>query len=453
MTGEPSERVAGGGRHFSPRASVLAGLGVATVGAFVLCGWTWDIESFKTIYGPITMKANTAVGLLLSGLALALLQWSPPMAIGCGLGASLIGAATLVEHLTGWDLGIDQLLFVEAPGAAATSSPGRMGLNASTAFLITGIALYHLARGGARRAAVAQTLAGIALVLAAVPLAGYVFGAEQLYGIAEYTGIALHTALAFVLLDLGMLMARANVGPAAVFMDDGPAGTLLRRLAVPIVAIPLLLGYLEIYARAAEVVDRGLGMALYAVSVIVVLGVTVWLTAQRIERSDRARRRAEQDRDLLIVSERQARAEAERASQVKDQFLATLSHELRTPLNVMLGWTRILELGKTPDDHVRIAGLVAKNGHLLARLVEDLLDLSRVAAGHVEISRAPTGINTLVVASLESIEPTARAKGVTVIPQLDVNMGPLEVDAGRVQQIIWNLLSNAVKFTPAVAVA
>ncbi len=431
------------------RVSVVAGSIVAAVGGFVLCGWAWDVQSFKTIYGPITMKTNTAIGLLLCGVSMAVMRWTPRVSRVCAVSAGLIGGLTLSEHLIGWNLGIDQLLFTEAPGAAATASPNRMGLNGSTSLLLAGLSLYRLTLGDSRGAAVAQTLAMVALCLAAIPFAGYLYGAEELYGMAQYTGIALHTSIALILLNVGILAARANLGGVAVFLGDGPAGTMLRRLAIPVVGIPLALGYLEIYARGAQLVDRGLGMALYAMSVIVVLGVTVWHTAHAIERSEQARRQAEGDRDLLIVSERHARAEAERASRLKDHFLATLSHELRTPLNVMLGWTRMLEMGTSPQDHVRIAGLVARNGRLLARLVEDLLDLSRVTAGQFEISRASTLLNTVVEGSLEALGPMAGAKGVELVAELDSGMKPIEADAQRIQQIVWNLLSNAVKFTPA----
>jgi signal transduction histidine kinase len=431
------------------RVSMAAGLLAMAVGAFVLCGWAWNVEAFKTIYGPITMKTNTAIGLLLCGISLTVLRWSPRLSRFCAGSAGLLAGLTLSEHLAGWNLGIDELLFTEAPGAAATASPNRMGLNASTSLLLDGLALFYLARGGPRGATIAQALAVVSLSLAAVPIAGYLYGAEQLYGIARYTGIALHTALSFAVLSAGILTARANIGPVAVFFDDGPAGTMLRRLAMPIVGIPLALGYFEIYARRLELVDRGLGTALYAISVIVVLGVTVWTTAQIIERSDRARRQAERDRDVLMVSEREARAEAERASQLKDQFLATLSHELRTPLNVMLGWTRMLETGTSPQDHVRIAGLVARNGRLLARLVEDLLDLSRVTAGQFEICPAPTLLNGLVESSLEALGPMAAAKGIELAAELDPGVPPIDADAERLQQVVWNLLSNAVKFTPA----
>ena len=431
------------------RFSLVCALIVAAVGAAVLYGWAWNVESFKTIYGPITMKTNTAIGMLLCGTSLAVLRRLPRLSMFCAVSAATIGACTLSEHLIGWDLGIDQLLFAEAPGAAATSSPNRMGLTGSGSLVLAGISLYRLTRGDSRGAAVAQTLAAVALAVAAVPLAGYLYGAEQLYGFSQYTGIALHTAVTLIILNLGILTSRMSLGPAAVFINEGPAGTMVRGLTIPVVGIPLVLGYLVVYGGGAQIVDPGLGIAIYAVSLIIVLGVTVWYTARAIERSDHARRRAEGDRDLLIVSERQARAEAERASQLMDQFLARLSHELRTPLNAMLGWTRILEVGANPQDHLRIAGRVAKNGRMLARLVEDLLDLSRVTAGQFEISRAPTSLNAVVQSSLETVMPAANAKGVEVVAELDVQIEPIDADAQRLIQVVCNLLSNALKFTAA----
>jgi signal transduction histidine kinase len=431
------------------RASIVAATGTAAVGAFVLAGWIWDVESLKTIYGPITMKANTAVGLLLCGTALLVLRRSPGAAAACATVAGAIGALTLVEHLSGWDVGIDQLLFTEAPGAAATVSPNRMGPNASTNFVIAATALLLLARAGSRGIVAAQSLALIGLVPAMVAVAGYVYGAEQLYGLAAYTGIALHTAIAFVMLHVGIMAARPHVGPAAVFLSAGPAGQVLRGLALPVVAIPLLVGYVEVSALNQELVDRGLANALSAVTLIAVLSLTVWHTARVIERSDRARRKAEDERDRLVVSERHARAEAERASALKDQFLATLSHELRTPLNVMLGWTHILERGVDPGKQPHIVGLVAKNGRLLVRLVEDLLDHSRVSTGQLEISRSPTSLNAIVQSSIDAAAPLADAKGLDLSADLDDTLTSVDADGQRLQQIVWNLLSNAVKFTPA----
>jgi len=429
--------------------TIACGLSSVTIGVFVLCGWIWDVESFKTISGPISMKTNAAIGLVFCGTSLLTLRAFPLLAMVCASLAGLIGGVTFSEHLVGWDAGIDQLLFAETPGAAATASPNRMGPNASLSFVLVSTALWLLVRGGPQRIASAQKISLLAIVLACIPLAGYLYGAAQLYGIAWLTGIALHTALAFIILNLGVLMARPDAGPVAVFLGDGPAGTVLRRLAVPVAALPLALGYLEVSARNAGSVDHGLGTALYAVALIVVLGVTVWHTAKALDITDRARRLAEDARDRLVVSERQAHAEAERASQLKDQFLATLSHELRTPLNVMLGWTQMLERGIPIEDHARAAEVVARNGQLLTRLVEDLLDVSRVAVGQFEIARAPIVLNAVVQSAVESIAPTADANGIALSADLDPRVQAIDADAGRLQQIVWNLLSNAVKFTGA----
>jgi signal transduction histidine kinase len=182
-------------------------------------------------------------------------------------------------------------------------------------------------------------------------------------------------------------------------------------------------------------------------TLILVFGLTIWHTARVIERSDAARRAAEHDRDLLIASERQARADAERSNRLKDQFLATLSHELRTPLNVMLGWTQILERGVNPAENARIAGVVARNGRLLARLVGDLLDISRVTTAQFEIFRSPIVLNDIVAASIDEIRPLADEKGIRMSAELAAPPEPIEADGERLQQIVWNLLSNAVKFT------
>ena len=428
--------------------SARAGAGVSLVGALVLAGWWLDIDSLKSVYGPITMKTNAAIGLLLAGGGLWSFQRGfRRLSSVLGGATAVLGALTLSQHLAGWDLGIDQLLFREPAGAAATASPNRMGPNASTSLLLGGTALLLLARGTSRAIAIAQRFAVVCAVLATLAIGGYIYGAVQLYGVARYTGIALHTAVALLVLHAGILAARVDHGPMAVFVADGPAGMLLRRLVAPVVVIPLTLGYLVIRGRDVELYDRGLSYALFAVSTVVLLGVVVWLTATRIATADERRRRAEQDRDLLLARERQARDEAERASRLKDQFIAMLSHELRTPLNVMLGWTRILETNDSPERHSRAATIVARNGRLLARLVEDLLDISRVAAGQLDISPRPMPFNAAVQASLEALAPAAAEKGVQLAGDLDPAVGLVHGDPERVQQIAWNLLSNAVKFT------
>jgi signal transduction histidine kinase len=147
--------------------------------------------------------------------------------------------------------------------------------------------------------------------------------------------------------------------------------------------------------------------------------------------------------------EQEARAEAERASREKDQFLAVLSHELRTPLNAVLGWTQILQAaGPAEPTIVRALASIRRNAEAQQRLVEDLLDVSRIVSGKLPFASEPVDLASAITAAVESIRPSAEAKGLAVEADLQ-QTAPARGDAGRIQQMAGNLLSNAVKFTPA----
>ena len=155
------------------------------------------------------------------------------------------------------------------------------------------------------------------------------------------------------------------------------------------------------------------------------------------------RRRAEAERAELLVRERQA-------NRLKDEFLATLSHELRTPLNAILGWTKLLRSGAVPPGSAeRALEKIERNAQVQARLIEDLLEISRIVSGKLRLEFRPVDLVDLCVAATESIRPTAEARGIEL--QRDFHRGPLPTagDPDRLQQVVWNLLSNAVKFTPA----
>jgi len=161
------------------------------------------------------------------------------------------------------------------------------------------------------------------------------------------------------------------------------------------------------------------------------------------------RRAAEAQLEALLASEQRARKEAEQVNRMKDEFLATLSHELRTPLNAIVGWTHILRTG--PLDPVRTQqaiDTIARNAHLQAQLISDILDVSRIIAGKLRLELRPVDLADVVRSALETVRPAAEAKGIRVDCVLDPAAGPLTGDAGRLQQVAWNLLSNAIKFTP-----
>ncbi len=162
-----------------------------------------------------------------------------------------------------------------------------------------------------------------------------------------------------------------------------------------------------------------------------------------------AQRKAEEERKGLLESERSARNLAERMSALKDDFLSTLSHELRTPLSAIMGWTQILRRGtNTPEDLQKGLDTIERNSRLQVQLIDDLLDMNRIASGKVRLDIQPVAPIVFIEAALQTARPAAEAKGVRVERMLDPSVGPIPGDPSRLQQVMSNLLSNAIKFTP-----
>ncbi len=161
------------------------------------------------------------------------------------------------------------------------------------------------------------------------------------------------------------------------------------------------------------------------------------------------RKQAESEREQLLKREQEARAEAEAANRMKDEFLATLSHELRTPLNAMLGWTQLLRTRKFNEaTTARALETIDRNTKSLQQLIEDVLDVSRIITGKLRLNICPVEIVPIIEAAIETVQPAAEAKNIQIDLGLDASVGAILADANRLQQVFWNLLSNAVKFTP-----
>ena len=152
-----------------------------------------------------------------------------------------------------------------------------------------------------------------------------------------------------------------------------------------------------------------------------------------------------------IEAQQLARGMAENALRAKDEFLSTLSHEIRTPLNAVLGWARILiargEIDRTLLD--RALHVIERNATAQARMIDDMLDMARIAAGKLRLEMRPVDVVKVVLAAVDVVMPAAHAKRVTLRTNLDPRTPNVMGDQDRLQQVIWNLLSNALKFTEA----
>ncbi|MYM74002.1 response regulator [Duganella sp. FT134W] len=241
----------------------------------------------------------------------------------------------------------------------------------------------------------------------------------------------------------------SSIGEGSVRCDDlapdGPPGQPLVRsyLAVPValrsgaVIGCLMFGHPE-PGMFSERTERIIG-AIAAQAAVAIDNAQLYEASQR----------AAEERKLLLDSERQARAEAERTSQLKDEFLATLSHELRTPLTAILGWAQVLRRGNRGEADLHRGLLtIERNARNQAQLIEDLLDMSSITSGRVRLEVQSLAPAAIAAAAIESVRAAAEAKQIRIDKEFAVAPGMVVGDPHRLQQILWNLLSNALKFTP-----
>lgn len=173
---------------------------------------------------------------------------------------------------------------------------------------------------------------------------------------------------------------------------------------------------------------------------------THWVSVQR---DITERKQAEEVRAQLLC-EQAARAEAEATNRTKDEFLAIVSHELRSPLNGILGWARLLQSRSFDEQKTaRALSIIERSATAQAQLIDDLLDISSIIRGKVRLFARPTNLVQVIEAAIDTVRPTAELKQIQVVSRLDPEVGLVEGDPDRLQQVVWNLLSNAIKFTPS----
>jgi hypothetical protein len=294
------ERSAG---HLEPAKarSIVAAAGVYAflVGGLTLLGYALDVRRLTDWDDDgISMFPNAAVCAFLCGLALLLvavggMSWRIAVRMAAGVVGS-IGGLTLLQHLSGVNLGIDTLLFERPWGQRAAMAPMRMGPPASTSYLIIGMGLL-LATCGPHARRLASGLAVVTVAISSLSLLGYWFGADQLFGMAQFTGIALQTSSALAVIGVGLIAALPEHGLAALLSRDDPGGVIVRRLILPIIVIPLVIGWLRVQAQEAGWFDTAFGTAMLSLLMIALFLTLLCWTAEGVSRQARLTRTAEEE--------------------------------------------------------------------------------------------------------------------------------------------------------------
>ncbi|MEG3897979.1 MULTISPECIES: PAS domain S-box protein [unclassified Microcoleus] len=287
---------------FSKKASIA----VIAIGCTVILGWIFDLQLLKSILpGLVTMKANTAVCFILGGFSLFIQQRRRAESTAikhqkittflnfiCSFFLILITFLTIVQYSFNLDLGIDQLLFKESYTLTSPGTPGRMAPNTAAAFLLLGTALLLLSERRPKYLRV-QILSCCAFLIAFLGLIGYIYGKALFYRIGDYTGMALHTSAAFMLLSFGILLASPDRGLIAVITSDRAGGIMARRLLPQAIIIPPLVGYFIISGERLQAYTPEVGISLLSVLNVIIFTVLIWQNAKTLCTADRKRYRAE----------------------------------------------------------------------------------------------------------------------------------------------------------------
>jgi PAS domain S-box-containing protein len=275
----------------------LTGAVILLAGA-VLIGWRFGFRPLQTLMipGSVTMKANAAVVLMFAAVSLWMQRTGPPegwrryASQGCALLVLTIGALTLAEHIFGVDTGIDQLLFQD-PNLDHSAVPGRMPPPAAVSCVAIGCALLLLDATAARRAV--QPLILFSGLTGLAVLVGYVYEESSVYRLGLHLPMAVHMAVGIVLLSIAIALARPDRGIVGLIMRGGPAGLMVRRLLLPAIVLPLVLGRLHLAGERRGLYDNEFGAALFAVACIIGVVILIVWSATVLHRADRRRIQAE----------------------------------------------------------------------------------------------------------------------------------------------------------------
>jgi signal transduction histidine kinase/CheY-like chemotaxis protein len=415
---------------------------VVTLTAFaVLGGWFFEIRVLKSIVPHyITMKANTAVCFLLLSAVLYLFkdETRSPLRLQLGSIAAMIvifiSGLTLFEYLLDYNFGIDELFFKDPEGINGHFPPGRLAPITAINFILLSAAFLigNIPRNPNHK--LAQFLTGLAFVASLQGLMGYLINITYLFGSAYYTQMAIHTTICFILICIGSYASRPNKGFIEAFSSNTTSSAMARKLLAAVIFAPIFVRWVAAWGQSANLYDQDFAVLIQVMGNVIIIGTVLISTAQALFKSEKERE--------------EARERAESASRAKTNFLANISHEIRTPLGAVLGFSEILAAEKHSDiEHPELTEAIKRNGEQLLRLIDDLLDISKIEAGHLSIAKKKTNFKEFIddVVSLAKLkckekEISFELRYLSAVPEA------ITTDSARLRQILLNVIGNAIKF-------
>lgn len=447
------------------RFALITSLFPVALAVAALCGWAFHIEILNTLVAGLpAMNPVVAVAILMTVGALLFLL-SPTASTTRKLCGQVLAGAVVLIGLTklvtlAYGLRATPLDFLLFPLAGhSTNRVMPIPLRTAINLILSGIGILLLDVRTRRGFRPTEILCLLGSIIGFLALIGYSYGLIVVYRSPTYEPMSLPGAIAFILLAAATLLARTESGAMRVIMSNTPAG-LLARLMLPLAfLLPILFGTVRIAGENAGWFTTRVGVALFATAFILFFLLAVWWTVRLLMRSEMDRKIAEDSVRQLNADLEQRVAdrtselnrlnrELREASKAKDEFLAVLSHELRTPLTPALAAAGYLaEHADLPGNLREEANIIRTNVQLEARLIDDLLDLTRITRRKIELHPETIDAHEIIRKTIAIVDEQIRASELQIITHLHASHHYVKADPIRLQQVIWNLLTNAAKFS------
>jgi len=316
-----------------------------------------------------------------------------------------------------------------------------MAPNTALAFLLSGLSFWLLNRRRKYAYLFSQIASLLALAISLLAIIGYVYVDRTLYRVATYIPMALHTAVTFFILTIGILFASSQHSVMSVIMHKNIGGKISRILLHITLLIPVIFGWLRVEAQRRGMVNLEFGTALMAIFIIMVFTLLIWGLVWSINRTDEKRKRAE---EAMLI----AKLEAEQAKKIQEQFLANMSHEIRTPINGVTGMVQLIETTQLSTEQKEYIDIINESASNLLVIINDILDVTKMQVGKMALEEVNYSLQDNVRTLIKIFSFKTAAKGIALnceialaVPQL------LSGDPVRLNQILTNLINNAIKFT------